>query len=189
MSELPTRWWIVGSSGAGKTTYARAVATAVGAPHLELDALYHQPGWTPLEREEFRARVGDVVAAAAWVIDGNYGDVRDVVRSRAQIIVALDLPRATVMRQLVARTWRRGWRREELWNGNRERLGNFLRWDPERSVLRWSWTQYHATRDKMRDLELWSHDRGVTFVRVRSHDDAHRALASLAGVDATCFLG
>src|SRR6185437_6621009 len=48
---------VVGCSGAGKTTLARTLATLLDAPHVELDSIFHQPGWIPLGDEEFRATV------------------------------------------------------------------------------------------------------------------------------------
>jgi adenylate kinase family enzyme len=58
---------VVGNSGSGKTTVAAAIARALSVPHLELDAVFHQPNWQPLEREVFRATVADFVASDAWV--------------------------------------------------------------------------------------------------------------------------
>lgn len=76
-------------------------------PFVELDAIYHQPGWQPLRAEEFHRRVGSIVAGAGWVIDGNYSAVRDVVWMRADTVIWFDLPRRTVMRQILMRTLRR----------------------------------------------------------------------------------
>lgn len=42
----PQRIVVVGSFGAGKSTFARRVAAARGIPHIELDAHWHLPGWT-----------------------------------------------------------------------------------------------------------------------------------------------
>ncbi len=135
-----------GASGSGKTMLASALAARLGVPRTELDGLYHQPGWTRLPVDEFRAAVADVVAGPGWVVDGNYRDVRDLVWERAQLIVVLDLPRWRVMAQLVRRSVVRGARRSELWNGNRESLGSLLSVDERRNVVLWSWrthSRYH----------------------------------------------
>jgi adenylate kinase family enzyme len=71
-SALVRRVSVVGTSGAGKSTLARALAGALDAEFLELDSVFHQPGWVPLPREEFRRRVAAAVAGERWVIDGNY---------------------------------------------------------------------------------------------------------------------
>jgi ABC-type glutathione transport system ATPase component len=43
---------VVGTSGAGKSTLSRALADALDADILELDSVFHQPGWVPLPHEE-----------------------------------------------------------------------------------------------------------------------------------------
>jgi adenylate kinase family enzyme len=136
-----------GASGSGKSTLARALAARLGLERTELDSLFHQPGWTELPTAEFRARVARVVAGEGWVVEGNYRQVRDLVWARAELVVVLDLPRWTVMRQLLGRTVHRGVARSELWNGNRESLRNLFTTDADRNVVLWSWRtldRYHA---------------------------------------------
>ncbi|MCP3939058.1 MAG: AAA family ATPase [Actinomycetia bacterium] len=80
----------VGCSGAGKTTLARLVAERLGVEHIELDAMFHQPGWTRLEGDEFKHRVEERLAAAGsgWTCDGNYeSDGGYLVRRAADTIV------------------------------------------------------------------------------------------------------
>ena len=48
---------IVGTSCTGKTTLARSLSRTLGRPHIELDALYWGPNWTPIPPEDFRSRV------------------------------------------------------------------------------------------------------------------------------------
>ena len=159
---------MVGNSGSGKSTLAAALAVRLGVPYVELDSIFHQPGWTELPRDEFRKHVGAVAAGDAWVIDGNYTAVRDIVWARADTVVWVDLPRPVVMRRIVARSVRRAVRRQVLWNGNREPLSNFLSLNPERSIIMWAWTQHAKYRDRygaaMADPTL-AH---LTFVRLRS---------------------
>jgi len=47
---------IVGSSGSGKTTVGRALAVRLALPYVELDEIFHQPGWVDLPLDEFRGR-------------------------------------------------------------------------------------------------------------------------------------
>jgi adenylate kinase family enzyme len=168
---------VVGNSGSGKSTLAAALAVRLGVSYVELDSIFHQPGWTELPRDEFRTRVGAVAAGDAWVIDGNYTAVRDLVWARADTVVWLDLPRPLVMRRVIGRTIRRAVLREELWNGNREPSSNWLTLDPERSIIMWAWTQHAKYRERyaaaMADPSL-AH---LTFVRLRTPAEV-RALLS-----------
>ncbi len=166
---------VVGNSGSGKTTLGRALAARLGVPFVELDAIYHLPGWTPIEVEPFRGIVAELAGGDGWVIDGNYGAVRDLVWARADTVVWFDLPRRTVMRQVLWRTLRRAVTRQQLWNGNRERLSSLLRLDPQRSLLRWAWTRHEVYHDRYTSAAADPGD--LDFIRIGSHHDAARLLA------------
>ena len=172
---------VVGTSGAGKSTFALALAGVLGVPSLELDSVYHQADWTPLPAEEFRRRVAAVAAEPGWVIDGNYSTVRDLVWDRADTVVWLDLPKRTVMRRVIWRTLRRAAGHVELWNGNRERWRNFFTWDEQESVVAWAWKTHGSLRERyataFADPEL-SHLR---VVRLGSPRAVRRFLRDLPG--------
>lgn len=104
-------------------------------PYVELDAFMHQPGWQPRPDEEFMKVVERATSRPAWVVDGNYRRfvIEGLVWKRADTVVWIDLPRRTVMRQVIVRTVRRAVTREELWNGNREPLTNFASLTPKRT--------------------------------------------------------
>ena len=172
---------VVGNAGSGKSRLAERLARLLDVMYAELDAIHHLPGWEPIDADQFRSRVTAVAAADAWVIDGNYRTVvmDGPVWQRADTVVWLDLPRRTVMRQVTGRTLRRIVRREELWNGNREPLRNLWAWDPHRSIIRWAWTQ-HGKYQRRFSSAMTSPTFGhIDFVRLRSHDEAERWLASL----------
>ena len=136
---------VVGNSGSGKSSLADVLAGRLGVPHVELDAHFHQAGWTPTPTPTFRASVRAVLdladaSADGWVVCGNYGPVRSTVWTRADTIVWLDLPRWVVMGRVTRRTLGRALHREELWNGNHEVMSHVVALhDPERSILRWAW--------------------------------------------------
>lgn len=159
---------VVGNSGSGKSTLAAALAARIDAPWIELDSIHHQPGWTPLPRNEFRSCVATLAAGERWVIDGNYTAVRDLVWARADTVVWIDLPRLLVMRRVTGRTLRRAALRQELWNGNREPWSNWLTLDPERSIIAWSWTQHARYRVRYADAMADPAFGHLTFFRLRS---------------------
>ncbi len=116
-----------GSTGAGKSTFTGELARRLGVPHVELDALHWDPGWTPAPREEFRRRVAAALPPdGRWVVDGNYRAVRDISWGRADTLVWLDYPLPLVFWRLARRTLWRGLARVELYNGNREKLWEHL---------------------------------------------------------------
>lgn len=186
-SAIVRRVSVVGTSGSGKSTLARELAEILGVPHLELDAVHHQPGWAPLPTDEFRRIIAARAAAGGWVIDGNYGRVRDLVWARADTVVWLDLPKRTVMRQVVWRTLRRVALRRELWNGNRERWRNFLTWNPEQSVISWAWHKHASDHAKYAAAAASPASAHLRFIRLASRRDIARFLddaRSEAGVAA-----
>ena len=158
---------IVGSSGAGKSTLARQLSQRLGVPRLELDELFHQPGWTELPTEDFRAKVGEFVANDAWVVDGNYERVRDLVLARAHLVVWLRMSRALVVRRVVKRTVSRVLLRRELWNGNRESWRAVLSRDPERSIVVWAWVMHGKYDVAYTDLQRTAPE-GQRWVVLRS---------------------
>lgn len=168
---------MVGTTGAGKTTFAAMLAGRLGVPHIELDAIYHQPNWTPLPDEEFRRRIAELVKGDSWVADGNYSKVRDLVWRAADTVVVLAYPRGLIMRQLVARTFGRMWRRQELWNGNRERWTNLLSLNPEQNIILWSWTTYDKNHKRYLEASSDPEFAHLKFHRFVHPDEAAEFLA------------
>jgi adenylate kinase family enzyme len=168
----PRRVLVAGTSGAGKTTLASRVATLLDVPHIEIDALFHGPGWTP--RDSFESDVRRFSAGPCWVTEWQYSQVRAVLAQRADLVVWLDLPRALVMRQVVRRTVHRRLARQVLWNGNREPALWTILTDREH-IVRWAWSTHNKTATRMATL---LHDRpDLVVVRLTSRSDVERWLA------------
>ena len=113
---------VVGTTGAGKTTLAQQVAEALGVPHFELDYYRFRPNWVEAPKDEFRESLREALRGDRWVADGNYGIARDVIWTRATMLVWLDYPFYVVMWRLFWRTVGRGVFRTALWHGNKEKL-------------------------------------------------------------------
>jgi adenylate kinase family enzyme len=175
------RIYVVGTSGSGKSTLAAALSEITGAPWIQLDALFHQPGWTTLPRPEFQALVAAKTATDQWIVDGNYdGALGDLVLDRADTVVSLELPRHLVMRHIIWRTARRIVTREELWSGNRERLRNFFSLNKEKSVIAWAWTTHGQPQLRVAAARSNPAYRDTQFVALHSRHDVDEFLASSA---------
>jgi adenylate kinase family enzyme len=169
---------VVGNTGSGKTTIASAIAQELGLPHLELDGVYHQPDWRPLDSDELRRIVSEFTAAEGWVVDGNYSAVRDIVWGRADTVVWVDPPRHRVMRRLVSRTLRRMATGQELWNGNRERWRYLFQ--REESILLYAWTNHHRLQARYESALTDPENAHLTFVRLRAPEETAALLRDVA---------
>ena len=63
---------VMGSSGSGKSTFARRLSEITGLPFVSLDALFWKPGWVASDNAEFGQRVAEVARQPQWVMDGNF---------------------------------------------------------------------------------------------------------------------
>ena len=172
------RIMVIGVTGSGKTTLSRRIAEKLGVPAIELDSLFHLPDWQETPRGEFRAKVAAALDAApeGWVTDGNYSPVRDILLSRADTVVWLRLPWRVSFWRVLRRTVTRAWRREDLWNGNRESFRlSFLSRD---SILLWSITHHQAhARNFRRDFASMPHN--AELVELHSDREVEAFVAGL----------
>ena len=135
---------VTGTTGSGKTTMARNLARRLGVPHVELDALHWDPNWTEAPNEVFRERTSKALSGDEWVVDGNYSAVRDIVWSRANMVVWLDYSLPVILVQLWRRSIKRLVSQEELWSGNKESFRTlFLSRD---SLFLWALQTYKKRR-------------------------------------------
>lgn len=149
--EIGQRISVVGTSGCGKTTLARQLGELLAIPHFEIDNFTWRSNWTEAPLDEVRAQLSEVLSAEAWVIDGNYGKLRDILWARVQTVIFLDYSRPVIFRRVLFRTVKRVFMREKLWDaGNQESFKKaFLSKD---SVIVWSWTTYHRRRSAYPEL-------------------------------------
>lgn len=168
----PRRVLIAGTSGSGKTTFGRRLAQELHIPHVEMDSLFHGPDWTP--RQSFEAEVRTFSEADKWVTEWQYRVVRDLLADRADLLVWLDLSRATVMYQIIRRTLRRRLHREVLWNGNIEPpLRTFF--TDRQHIVRWAWDTHPTTALKVAALRERRPE--LTVVRLTGRSAAERWLS------------
>ncbi len=134
------------------------------APHTEIDALYHGPGWVP--RDEFLDDVRRLVAAESWTTEWQYATARTLLTEAADLVVWLDLPFASVtLPRVVRRTVSRRLKREVLWNGNVEPPFHTIFTDREH-IVRWAYFTRNKYQARIPAIEATHPD--LTVVRLKS---------------------
>jgi adenylate kinase family enzyme len=165
---------VMGSSGSGKSTFARRLSDATAIPFVSLDALFWRPGWQPCDPVVFETRVTEAATQARWIMDGNYtnrpsGELR---RQRADTVIWFDLPRHTCMTGILTRIARSyGQVRPEMADGCPEKI--------DFEFFRYVWTFRNRQRSKL--LEYFAGLRpDQTFVCFTERTQADRYLTNLA---------
>ncbi|HEX5104443.1 MAG TPA: hypothetical protein VFV87_11560 [Pirellulaceae bacterium] len=153
MSELSSladhpRIVVAGTSCCGKTTFSRQLAQRLGRRHIELDALYWGPNWTP--QPDFVSRVDEATAAEEWIVDGNYTMVRELTWARATALVWLNLGLPLVFWRSLTRTCQRIGTGEAICGSNRETVAkSFFHWD---GIPWWVLRTFRSRQRELRSL-------------------------------------
>jgi len=135
---------IIGGSGAGKTTLARALAQRLALPWVDLDELFWEPGWRDVGHAELARRLAPRIAGDAWIVCGNYFLTTErALWPRITTLLVLDLPYPLLLRRTLWRTLRRGLTAEPCCNGNTESLWRLFHRDGVVRYLTRTWRRRH----------------------------------------------
>ena len=162
---------VIGSGGAGKSTFARRLGRRLGLPVIHLDAHFWRPGWVETPKPEWRRTVEALCAREAWVMDGNFSSTLDVRLAACDTVVLLDPPRAVcVWRALKRWVMYRNKPRPDMAEGCGEKF------DPK--FLHWVWTYPSRSRPTvLARINEFAADKRV--VTLRSDAEVEKFLAEV----------
>ena len=69
---LGSKILVLGCSGSGKSTFSARLHEITGLPLVHLDAIWWKADRTHISREDFDARLAEVLNRSVWIIDGDY---------------------------------------------------------------------------------------------------------------------
>ena len=116
---------ILGCPGAGKSVFARSLRDLTGLPLYYLDQIWHKADGTNISREEFDARLSQLLSQDRWMIDGNYQRTLTSRLERCDTVFLLDYPVDVCLQGAKERI---GTRREDLPWVETEFDGEFRQW-------------------------------------------------------------
>ena len=162
---------VIGSGGAGKSTFARKLGQLLDLEVIHLDKFYWRPGWVEPPREEWSQIVTELINRDSWVIDGNYGGTLETRIQRCDTIVFLDMPRLLCLWRILKRNLRyRNGGRPDITEGCPEKI-NY-------EFVSWIWNYSRRSRPKIVRL-LGEHAEGKRIVWLRSDRDVEVFLLQL----------
>lgn len=141
---------VVGVTGSGKTTFSQELGRILDYRVIELDAIHWLPNWQEADWNDMRAQVDALTGKPGWISDGNYSQIRAVLWPKADTVIWLDYSFLLIFARLFRRTFMRAYRKEALWNGNRESFRIMFSRD---SVILWLFKTY-ARRKKEFPLQF-----------------------------------
>lgn len=99
---------IFGNSGSGKSTLAKEIAEEYKLAHLDLDTLAWLPSVPPMRTpidEAGRNIKNFTDSNSAWVIEGCYADLMDLVATKANELIFMDISIEQCIENAKKRPW------------------------------------------------------------------------------------
>ena len=94
---------VIGCPGSGKTTFSRKLFLKTQIPLFHLDAIWHKSDKTHISREEFDARLGEILSLDSFIIDGNYSRTVERRIAACDTVILFDLPTSVCLEGAVSR--------------------------------------------------------------------------------------
>jgi adenylate kinase family enzyme len=162
---------VLGSGGAGKSTFAKQLGELLSIKVDHLDRHYWKPGWVKPSNDEWVATVANLIGREKWIIDGNFGGTLDQRIARCDTLIFLDMPRLLCLWRIVKRrlTYLRA-PRPDMAEGCEEKL--------DLEFVSWVWNYSKRTRPRI--LRLMHHNaEQKRMVRLTSDSEVRQFLNAL----------
>lgn len=161
---------VVGSPGAGKSTFSKELAKITGLPLYHLDKLYWKENWEKPSHDEWEKILDEVIELDSWIIDGNYASTMEKRIARATIVYFLDYSRYLCVKSVLKRIKiYNNTQRDDITNGCIEKY--------DREFLQWVWDFPIKYRPVL--LEILSNYPNIKVIYFKNRDEASNYLVSI----------
>jgi adenylate kinase family enzyme len=150
---------VIGSSGAGKSTFARRLGKITGIEVIHLDKLHWKPNWIEPPKEEWRVIVENAVKSDSWILDGNFSSTMKIRVAACDTIVFLEMPRIVCIWRVLKRivVYRKG-SRPDMAEGCNEKFD----WE----FIKWIWNYPKQSKPKIESiLEQYRNEKTIVYLK------------------------
>ncbi len=144
---------MVGTSGSGKSTFAKSLASKMGFPYVEMDKLFWEPHWMEKEDQKFFSDLEAALQKDQWVLDGNYFRTQPIKWRRVDIVIWLDFSLPLTFTRALKRSIVRAITKIELWEGTGNRESFRKTFFHKDSILWWTLTSYSKNKERYSKLD------------------------------------
>jgi adenylate kinase family enzyme len=162
---------IIGSSGAGKSTFSRRLGEITGIEVVHLDKIHWRAGWIEPSKDEWRKTVEDNLKKEAWIMDGNYSGTLALRLEKCDTVIFLDLPRTICTWRVIKRVFLyRKRSRPDMAEGCAEKFD----WE----FVKWTWSYPKRSKPRVEEL-LKQFESEKTVIRLKSPSEVENFLAKI----------
>lgn len=151
---------VIGSSGAGKSTFARRLGEISEIEVIHLDKLHWRSGWVEPAKDEWRKTVEDNLKKESWIMDGNYSGTLALRLEKCDTIIFLDFPRTVCSWRVIKRFFLY---RKEIRPDMAEGCAEKFDWE----FVKWTWNYPNRSKPRVEEL-LKQVESEKTIIRLRS---------------------
>lgn len=171
---------VIGTSGAGKSTFCKRLAQGLNYPYIEMDKIFWEPNWKWPSDEKFFSKLKSALNQETWVLDGNYTRTVPIKWEKVDLIIWLDYSFPRTLIQAIKRAILRSLTKEELWEGTGNRESFRKSFLSKESIIWWTITTHKKNRLKYESYLVDPKFSHLKFIRLRSHAEAEKFLKTLS---------
>lgn len=160
---------VIGSGGAGKSTFARRLSEKTGLEVIHLDQLYWKPNWVETPKGEWQEIVKEIIEGDEWILDGNFGSTMEMRIEACDTVIFLEMPRFVCVYRIFKRVAKyRNKTRPDMAEGCNEKF--------DLKFFGWIWNFEQTAKPRIKKL-LDKFQNEKTIIRLKSKREVEKFFA------------
>ena len=151
---------VIGSGGAGKSTFSRRLHELTGIELFHLDKLHWKPNWVEPTKDDWKKTMEDLLKNDSWIMDGNYSGTMKMRIAACDTVIFLDMPRTVCVYRILKRV-------AQSYGKNRPDMAAGCNEQFDWTFIKWVWNYPARTKPKIEAL-LKSAENGKTIISLKS---------------------